>query len=106
MTKKFFQEEIKKITAQVIKNYQPEKIILFGSAARGDLNKDSDVDMLIIKETSEPRIDRIKKVLFSVDYNLPFEPLIYTQRELEERKKLDDSFILEILTQGKILYEQ
>lgn len=106
MSKKLFQEEIKKITKQVVKNYRPQKIILFGSAAQGNPNKDSDVDMLIIKKTSESQVDRIKKVLLSVDYNLPFEPLVYTPAEIERRKKLGDSFIIEVLTQGKILYEQ
>lgn len=104
--KKYFQEEIKRITNQVIKNYQPQKIILFGSAARGDFNENSDVDMLIVKDAPGRRVDRIKNLLFSVDYNLPFEPLVYTPQELKEREKLGDSFILEVLSQGQILYEQ
>lgn len=95
MNKKTFQKEIKKITAQIIKSYQPEKIILFGSLARGNFSEDSDVDLLIIK-----------KILFAVDYNLPFEPLIYTQDELEKRQKLGDSFILAVLSEGKVLYEK
>lgn len=106
MIKKVFQEEIRKITYQVIKNYKPQKIILVGSAARGKPSRDSDIDMLIIKKTSGSKFDRIRKVLLLVDYNLPFEPLVYTPQEIEERKKLGDSFILEALNQGKILYEQ
>lgn len=103
---KIYQEEIKKITAQIIKDYQPEKIILFGSCARGNFSEGSDVDLLIIKETKDSRIDRIKKILLKVDYNLPFEPLVYTRDELEQRRKLGDSFILEVLSEGKVLYEK
>lgn len=106
MDKKYFQKEIEKITNQVIKNYQPQKIILFGSAARGDFNENSDIDMLIVKDTPGRRVDRIKDLLFSVDYNLPFEPLVYTPQELQERENLGDSFILEVLNQGKIIYER
>lgn len=106
MISKYFQDEIKRITDQVIKNYQPQKIILFGSAARGDFDENSDVDMLIVKDVSNRRIDRIKEVLLSVDYNVPFEPLVYTPKELEERKNLGDSFVLTVLNQGRILYEQ
>jgi len=106
MTKRNFQAEIKRITDQIISNYRPQKIILFGSVARGEFNEDSDLDMLIVKNTSKRRVDRIKEVLFAVDYNLPFEPLVYTPREIEERKKLGDNFILEVLSQGRVLYEQ
>ena len=42
-----FEKEIQSITKQLIEKYGPEKIILFGSAARGDLNPDSDADFLI-----------------------------------------------------------
>ena len=55
------EEQIRSITAQIIDKYQPEKIILFGSSARGDLNPDSDVDLLIIKrETPHYGAERIR----------------------------------------------
>jgi predicted nucleotidyltransferase len=42
-----FEKEIKSITAQIIEKYEPLKIILFGSAARGDYGKAKDLDFLI-----------------------------------------------------------
>jgi len=45
-----FEKEINYITRQIIEKYKPEKIILFGSAARGELNLNSDADFLIIKK--------------------------------------------------------
>ena len=45
-------KEIQRITEQIIKEYKPDKIILFGSAARNDMKPDSDVDFLIIKKDS------------------------------------------------------
>ena len=54
------QSAIDSITAQLIEKYKPEKIILFGSAARGDAAPDSDVDLLIIKSDTPPfSADRI-----------------------------------------------
>jgi len=47
-----FEREIEGITAQIIDKYKPEKIILFGSAARGEWDSDSDADFLIIKKGS------------------------------------------------------
>jgi predicted nucleotidyltransferase len=46
-----FESEVRKITKQIIEKYKPEKIILFGSAARDQLTPDSDADFLIIKKT-------------------------------------------------------
>ena len=45
-------KEIQRITEQIIKEYKPDKIILFGSAVRNDMKPDSDVDFLIIKKDS------------------------------------------------------
>ena len=79
---------------------------MYGSTLRGNFDIDSDIDMLIVKDTHKRRVDRIKDVLLSVDYNAPFEPIVYTPNELNYRKKLGDNFILEVLKQGKILYER
>lgn len=50
MSKKKIQQEIKQITQQLVNKYQPEKIILFGSVAKGEFKADSDLDLLIIKK--------------------------------------------------------
>jgi len=47
---KALEREINRIAEQVIKRYKPERIILFGSAARGEFSENSDIDMLIIKK--------------------------------------------------------
>ncbi|MGB2762179.1 MAG: nucleotidyltransferase domain-containing protein [Minisyncoccales bacterium] len=54
--------EIKKITRQIVRNYKPEKIILFGSFAWGKPHKWSDVDLFIIKESQKRKIDRERGV--------------------------------------------
>lgn len=105
-TKSLFQKEIKRITERIKKNYKPEKIILFGSCAYGRVSPSSDIDMLIVKKSPKKRIDRIQEVLFLIDNNLPFEPLVYTPTELKERLDLGDFFIEEIIKKGKILYEK
>lgn len=79
------QKEIQKVREQIIENYKPEKIILFGSFAYGKSTEDSDLDLLIIKRTKSPRAKRIKDVLIKVKSNLPLEPLVYTPEELDAR---------------------
>lgn len=105
MTKQVFQKELDNITRQIINKYKPEKIILFGSLARGDFNQDSDVDLLIIKRTAKDRIERIQQLSSLIDRRLALEAIIFTPKELEMRLKLGDFFLKEILREGKVIYE-
>ena len=99
--------ELDKIVKQVVAAYQPEKIILFGSYAYGEPGADSDLDLLIIKQTDERFIDRwtnVRKMVSDPERSIPFEPLILTPRELEERLARGDQFMEEIMTKGVVLY--
>ncbi|MBI3335227.1 MAG: nucleotidyltransferase domain-containing protein [Candidatus Portnoybacteria bacterium] len=100
-----YQKELRRITNDIIKNYKPEKIILFGSFAYGEPTRSSDIDLLIIKKTKKSRIERTKELLLMVDNKVPFEPVIYTPEEVDQRAREGDFFIEDILSKGKILYE-
>lgn len=99
-------KQIEQITRTVVSQYKPEKVILFGSFAYGKPKASSDIDMLIVKKTKKRKIDRIKEVLFLVDSDLPFEPLVYTPKEIKQRLSLGDFFIEKVMNQGKVLYEK
>lgn len=103
---KQYEEWIERAAEQIKTTYEPEKIILFGSAARGELREDSDIDLLIIKKTSKGKLDRMSEVLELLDPLNPVEPHVYTPEEIQERLRLGDPFIQEILKQGKVLYEK
>lgn len=99
--------ELNKIVRQVVDAYQPQKIILFGSYAYGEPDADSDLDLLIIKKTSERFIDRlinVRKIVPDPERSIPFEPIVLTPDELEERLAIGDQFIGGILAKGKVLY--
>ena len=97
--------EIEDIAAQIIEKYQPEKIILFGSAARGDLNPDSDADFLIVKkDTPFYGADRIRQLSRIIDRNIPVDFLVYRPEELDRRIQMGDPFIEAILGEGRVLY--
>jgi predicted nucleotidyltransferase len=98
---------IDEIVERIKTVYEPEKIILFGSYAKGTAGPDSDVDLLIVKDTDERRIDRwveVKRILRGLTSRVPIAPLVYTPTELEERVAIKDYFILEVLEEGKVLY--
>ncbi len=104
--KEKYNKEINKITDQLKRDYKPEKVILFGSCAYGKIEPSSDIDMLIIKKSLKSRIERIRDILFLIDNNLPFEPLVYTPSEIKKRLILGDFFVKNILEKGKIIYEK
>ena len=81
-----FDKEVERITAQIIEKYNPEKIILFGSAVRGEFSLDSDVDFLIIKkDTPLYGADRIRELSRLIERNVPVDFLIYRPEELDNR---------------------
>ena len=98
--------EIKKITKKIVQEYNPEKIILFGSYAWGNPDDDSDLDLFIIKKSNKRRIDRareLRSILFGNNFP-PLDLFIYTPEEIKKRKKIGDFFILDIIQKGKIIY--
>jgi len=104
-----FEKEINRIKEQIKEKYTPDKIILFGSSVRGTVTEDSDIDMLIIKDTDKKRNERFREVralVRDLKRRIPFSPLIYTPVEIEQRLNLGDFFIKEILKEGKVLYER
>lgn len=104
---KKFEKEITEITGKIVKNYKPEKIILFGSAASGNLTTDSDADFFIIKRTEDDFFKRCINVRRIIrDKGIPVDIIVYTPEETKKRYNMGDFFVREILDEGKILYEK
>jgi len=100
-----FEKEIQYITQQIVEKYKPEKIVLFGSAARGKPDLDSDVDLLIIKkQTPLYGADRIRELSRIIERNIPLDLLIYRPEEFEKRIQMGDPFLKSVLKEGKVLY--
>jgi predicted nucleotidyltransferase len=100
-------EVIQEAVERIIAGYSPQKIILFGSYAYGKPDENSDIDLLIIKETSKRPIERwmeVKCLVRDRSRTVSVSPLVYTPQELEERMAIKDFFIQEVLEKGKILY--
>lgn len=94
------------IIVEDLKQYHPDKIILFGSAARGDFDEYSDIDIVLVKETNKPFVKRLREVALLCRLNEPIDILVYTPQEIEEMKKGHNFFIETILREGKVLYER
>lgn len=98
---------IQSMLQKLIAEYVPMKVILFGSYAYGAPGPDSDIDLLIIKETQERFIDRwvtVQRILTGTHRSLPVETLVLTPKEVENRLAIGDQFIAAILEKGDVLY--
>ena len=97
--------EIETIVGQIIRKYRPMKIILFGSAGRGEYDEVNDLDFLIIKKDVPLRgIDRMRELDGLIERNIAADMLVYRPDEFNERIKLGDPFIKTILREGRVLY--
>ena len=102
--RKNLKKELKRIIDTIIRNYSPEKIILFGSLAKGDIYKWSDIDLIIIKFTNDDPWERTVKVDRFIDHKIPIDILIYTPEEVRQRLVMNDYFVKEFSEKGKVLY--
>ncbi len=99
------QKQIQKIVDQIVKGYQPEKVILFGSYAAGKPNADSDLDFCIIKKTSAGMLERRREVRRLFDpYLHPMDVFVFTPVEFNTRKRVFGSLPFIVSTEGKLLY--
>ena len=92
---------------KLISGYAPQKVVLFGSHVYGRPHSDSDIDLLIIKDTSERFIDRwstVQGLLTGLHNSVPVETLVLTPDEVSARLRKGDQFIAEILQKGRTLY--
>lgn len=95
------------IVRRVVAVADPEQVILFGSRARGDHRPNSDIDLLVVKESSVARHARAR-ALYSALADLPLEVdiVVYTPREVQEWSQVPQAFATTALREGMVLYER
>jgi predicted nucleotidyltransferase len=101
------QGALEQILQILVTGYQPEKIILFGSLAKAEVGEWSDLDLVIIKDTSTPFFQRLKEVALLCRPSVGTDFLVYTPDEFEQMLAENNPFILEeVVRKGKVLYER
>ncbi len=105
--KENLEREIRRIVNIIIQEYSPEKIILFGSLANGNIREWSDIDLVIIKKTRERFIKRLHEIRLMTDPGEGVDFIVYTPQEVKDMQKENRRFLVkEILEKGKVLYER
>jgi len=101
-----YEEAINSLVHQIIRLVYPQKIILFGSAARAEMDKDSDIDLLVVinkdihkRRTEQMLYQNIEAV------KIPYDILVTTEKTLEKHKDNIGLIYKTILDEGKVIYE-
>jgi predicted nucleotidyltransferase len=98
---------ISNVINRIAANINPDKIYLFGSYANGQANDDSDIDLLVVKDTSEPKYKRsIELQRLLIGSKLPVDILVYTNEEFEKEKSVKYSFVNSAIKGAKLMYER
>jgi len=99
--------QIKAMVKRIVEQFDPEKIILFGSHARGNASPDSDVDLLVVMPVQgSKREKRIAIGLSLSDFGVPLDIVLSTPQELEERRRIPGTVERPAMLEGRILYER
>jgi uncharacterized protein len=96
--------QIEALSQQIVDQFQPDRIILFGSYAYGVPTQDSDVDLMVVMPFEGHPSGKAAEILNATDPRFSVDLLVRTARELENRIALGDFFLREIVAKGKILY--
>ncbi len=97
---------VDEIVRRIVETVHPEKIILFGSQARREARPQSDMDLLVIVDSKEPRYRRSAR-LYGVlsDILVPMDILVYSPDEVEEWSGVRQAFVTTAIREGRVLYE-
>lgn len=103
VTEELLQEAVR----QILSVGSPEKIVLFGSWARGQARPNSDLDLLIIEESDLPRYRRVGRYRMALLSLFPAKDIVvWTPSEVALWRDVPNAFITAILAEGRVLYER
>ncbi len=97
--------DILAVGVEIGRVFNPHKVILFGSHARGTAGPDSDVDLLIVMPHDGDGPKQASAIRREVEIPFSVDMLVRSPAELRRRVRLNDFFIKEILRDGKVIYE-
>ena len=97
--------DIQEMAEGIAREFKPERIILFGSYARGDAGQDSDIDLLVLAEHAGKSWEYAGRIRLHLPMDLSFDVLVRTPQYFQERLAMGDPFLSEIAREGVTLYE-
>ena len=97
--------DIEHFSSSLVQQFKPKRIILFGSHAWGTPTSDSDVDLLVVLPFEGKPWRMALSIRERIHPGFPLDLLVRTETQMTDRLQQNDSFLNEIITKGKVLYE-
>lgn len=98
-------KQIREMVDRIVARFHPDRIILFGSHARGEAGADSDVDLLVIMPLAGSRREKAIEIGVAVhDILVPKDILVTTPQDFERRKDIVGTIERPAAREGKVLY--
>jgi predicted nucleotidyltransferase len=99
------QREIKKMVQRIVRRFHPERVILFGSHARGDAGPDSDVDLLVVMAVHGSRREQQVDIRVALhDVPVPIDVVVTSPEDFAWRKETVGTIEYPAAKEGKVLY--
>lgn len=105
MDKRKMDKTLAVIVKRIVKRFDPDQIILFGSHARGTAQPDSDIDLLVVLPvTGSKRAKQVEMRVALHDIRVPKDIIVATPEEIARRRDIVGTIIRPALREGKVLY--
>jgi predicted nucleotidyltransferase len=98
--------EIRRFVSAIAREFKPERVVLFGSYARGEATEDSDVDLLVVMQHDGDAVEQALEIRRRIDRAFPLDLIVKGPQETRKRLRQNDAFVSSIFEAGKILYER
>jgi predicted nucleotidyltransferase len=97
--------DIQILADKIVREFRPEKIILFGSHGRGDARPDSDVDLMVIMNSGEHPARLAAEITHRVHpRRYPLDLIVRSPETIRTRLKMNDWFVRDVMREGRVLY--
>jgi predicted nucleotidyltransferase len=97
--------DIELLSDAIVREFHPQRIILFGSHADGRAGSDSDVDMLVITPCGERTWRMATEIRLRVQPRFPLDLMVRSPEQVARRLEMGDPFLKDVVVNGKVLYE-
>ena len=98
-------KSIRDLSRRIAEEFSPERIVLFGSYAAGNPTPDSDVDLLIVMPFEGRPVNKSVEMRLKLHPRFPVDLIIRTPQAVQQRLDMGDTFMQDILSDGKVLHE-